>query len=387
MSDEPYADFSSPPDVDASDEERSLDMDAITAHLDRGWDLLGRGDTIGARLSAHHILQLDADSPEGHTLLGAIVAAEGDPDEAMDLFRRALDADPDYLDALLYAAELAIHPLGDLEQALAFCEDAEDLVRDDDPEALDLILLRAEAHLAAGDRSSAERALAALPALTPATAPDPAFPLRVGRLLLDLEAPKRAIPLLETTLEHPSTRADGRYFLGLALELAGEHQRALEHLVSVHALDLEAPPPSWTLDAESFAALVEQVLGQVEAPFGERLLAVPRRIATSPPLELVCEGFDPRAAVFLAGAPAPSRTSGGESPTARRRSGSAREGGEELQLSCLFIYKRNVERFAGSQPQIGAELFRALIAELGFFYGLDDAVVDGLLDGGGGKMH
>lgn len=54
---------------DPAPEDRSLDMDAITAHLDRGWDLLRRGDTMGSRLSAQHILELDEDSPEGHTLL------------------------------------------------------------------------------------------------------------------------------------------------------------------------------------------------------------------------------------------------------------------------------------------------------------------------------
>jgi Tfp pilus assembly protein PilF len=92
--------------------EQSMDMDAITAHLDRGWDLLGRNDYAGARLSASRIVELEPERPEGYTLLGAITAAEGDPEGAMDLFRRALDSDPDYLDAIFYAAELAIHPMG-----------------------------------------------------------------------------------------------------------------------------------------------------------------------------------------------------------------------------------------------------------------------------------
>jgi predicted RND superfamily exporter protein len=68
----------------------SLEMDAITAHLDRGWDLLQRGDLVAARVSAHQILQLEAESAPAHTLLGAVAAAEGDLDEASESSFRTL---------------------------------------------------------------------------------------------------------------------------------------------------------------------------------------------------------------------------------------------------------------------------------------------------------
>src|SRR5579883_3679418 len=93
-------------------------MDQISAHLDHGWDLLGRGDYRGARVSAKRVIELDSDSPEGYTLLGAIGLGEGDPEDAMEQFSRAMELDPEYLEPMLYAAETLIHVFGDCESAL-----------------------------------------------------------------------------------------------------------------------------------------------------------------------------------------------------------------------------------------------------------------------------
>ncbi len=67
-------------DDDPPGEKDKLDLDAITAHLDRGWDLVQKGDLARADLSARRVLELDGDSPEAHTLLGAIAAARGERD-------------------------------------------------------------------------------------------------------------------------------------------------------------------------------------------------------------------------------------------------------------------------------------------------------------------
>lgn len=362
-------------DDEAPSEEKPLDMDAITAHLDRGWDLLGRGDTMAARVSAHHILQLDGESPEGHTLLGAIMAAEGEPEEAMELFRRALDNEPEYVDALLYAAEIAIHPLADFEQALKFCDEAEELVAEGEEEALDVWLLRAEACIAAGSRGMANRALDALPK---PPYPDPAYNLRVGRLCLDLERREQAVALLEQALEQPSSRVDAHYFLGVALEQEGKSLEALAHLFSVHALDKETPRPRWALDDAAFESLFERVLTAVPAPYTEQILGVPHRVEDVPPLELVAEGLDPRAAVFFAGMP--PRAEEGDGAARRRRGATPAAAEVSAVLAAIFVYKRNVERFAGSAAAVRGELYRAVVQELSFFFGLDDEGLDELLD-------
>ena len=59
-------------------------MDQFSAHLDRGWDLVQRGDTRGAEASARRALEIDPQSPEAFNLLGYVAALEGDPSEAIE---------------------------------------------------------------------------------------------------------------------------------------------------------------------------------------------------------------------------------------------------------------------------------------------------------------
>lgn len=340
-------------------DERSLEMDALTAHLDRGWDLLQRGDLVAARVSAHHILKISADSPEGHTLLGAIAAAEGDPDEAMDLFRQAMDLDPEYLDAVLYAAELAIHPLGDWEQALELCEEAEQLAADPEEE-LDVVLLRAEALLSAGREVDAAKAARQIP---PRPFPAPAYYLRAGRVMLETGDTQQAIELLRQALGHPDSLADAHYYLGLAQESLGESDEALEHFFQVAALDRMQPDPAWAFSKDDFEQVVRESLQQLSRQLVGQLDGVPLRVLDHPGLELIAEGFDPRGTVFLAGAAGPEDEEA-DGPGETERAGQARP-------SCIFVYKRPLERLARSSSEIPREVLAALEHEALLFLGLE----------------
>jgi Flp pilus assembly protein TadD len=121
-------------------------MDQFSAHLDRGWDLAQRGDSRGAELSARRALEIDAQSPEAHNLLGYVAALQGDFEDAIENYRQAIALDDTYLEAMLNAAEVYIHPLGDFEQAISLCEQALDLVENDD-ELVDALLLYFDALL------------------------------------------------------------------------------------------------------------------------------------------------------------------------------------------------------------------------------------------------
>ncbi len=337
-------------------EDRSLEMDAATAHLDRGWDLLHRGDLAAARLSAHQLLQLDAESAEGHTLLGAIAAAEGEAEEAVELLRQAMDLDPENLEAILHAAELAVHPLGDTALALQLCDQAEELTADAEEE-LDVALLRTEALLAAGRLEEARSAAGRLP---PPPYPAPAYYLRAGRVQLDLVEVKAAAALLAQALEHPDTRADAHYFLAVAEEMLGRGGEALEHFLAVRELDRAAPEPAWGLSAEDFAAVAHEAVSKLPPELARVLAGVPLRVLDHPAAELVAEGFDPRATVYLSTRPLAQELQ----PRKKRR-----RGAPERQPGCVFIYKRTVERFARSSDGVAEELQAALEGEVASFVG------------------
>src|SRR4029450_6203034 len=102
-------------------------MDQFSAHLDRGWDLVQRGDTRGAEASARRALEIDPQSPEAYNLLGYVAALEGEASEAIENYRQAIALDETYLEAMLNAAEVYIHPLGEFDDAIEMCDQALDL--------------------------------------------------------------------------------------------------------------------------------------------------------------------------------------------------------------------------------------------------------------------
>jgi len=383
MRDQPYEH----PDVA---EERPLDMDAITAHLDRGWDLLERGDTQGAKLSAQHILQLEAESPEGNTLLGAIIAMEGDPNEAMDLFHQAIDADPEYVDAFLHAAEVALGTLNDADLTLQLCDEAKDLVPDDSEEASAIALLSAEAHLASENVDAARRILAKLP--SPPSS-DPVRTIHMAAILIDVEEPARAIEILTPIVEDPSLSADVHYYLGAAHQVAGDPREALVHHLAADDLDRKASPPPWSPSAEDFSKIVDKVLGLLAEGYDENLGKLPLRVADRPPFELICDGVDPRARVFLASLPTlteepdaippapqrPRRVNSKNSKNSKKLAKPTTPAMFKQEIAGIVVYKRNLENVAASAEEIPRVLFASLVDEIFFFRDLEDDTLDTLL--------
>jgi len=322
----------------------SLEMDAIAAHLDRGWDLLHQGDLAAARVSAARILKLNEESPEGLTLLGAIVAAGGDAEEGLEYVQQAMELDPEYLDAVLYAAELAIHSLGDLEQGLRLCDEAAELVVEAE-DRLDLGLMRAEAHLLAGHAEQAARDLDAVEGLP---CRDPAHALRSGRINLDVGRTERAVGLLTGVLGSEVYDADAHYFLAVAVEQLGRHAEALQHFLEASRLDRQQPSP-WELDERELKQVVRDARDRLPPDLREPLAPLPVHVLDHPATELIAEGFDPRGLVFvsgISGASRPSRDDDATLPTA------------------VFVYRANLVRAAG-RAEVAATVEQALRQEAG----------------------
>ncbi len=332
------------------DQQHSMEMDVITAHLDRGWELLAKGELEAAKLSAAHILKVDPDSPEGFTLLGAITLADGDPQEAMEHLRHAIDLEPDYLDGILYTAEVALHAVQDHEYTLQLCEDAEEVAREPE-DLLDLCLLRMEARIA---RHEMRDARTAATQLADPPYPAPGYYLRIGRAWLELEQPVRAIELLQVAAEDPSLAADAHYFLAVALEKDHQPRLAMQHFMSVHELDSASLAGDGSDGVKGARQIVDQTLAALPSRLAQLMSDVPVEILEYPSREIIAEGFDPRGVVFLSGVPRSEQTRASD------------PGGH---LSCVFIYRSNVERLSPSEADWPQEITDALEREAGLFFG------------------
>jgi len=208
-------------------------MDQFSVHLDRGWDLVQRGDTRGAEASARRALEIDPQSPEAFNLLGYVAALEGDPSEAIENYRQAIALDETYLEAMLNAAEVYIHPLGDFDQAVEMCSEALDLAETDE-EIIDALLLKFDALLGKGDTGEAALVIGRVPD-GPYKNANHAF--LIGRAYYEIGEIDRAAVLIEEAVAREPNHAEGHYYLGLVRDERGDIKGATSAFLRCRQLD------------------------------------------------------------------------------------------------------------------------------------------------------
>jgi hypothetical protein len=314
-------------------------MDEFSAHLERGWDLVQRGDPRGAEVSARRALELDDQSPEVYNLLGYVAALRGDFEDAIESYSTAIALDDTYLEAMLNAAEVHIHPLGEFDQAIRMCDTALDLAENDD-EIVDALLLKFDSLLGKNELDEARQLCDRFPR-GPFENPNHAF--LVGRAYFEAGDAERAAPLIEEAVRSTPTNPEAWYYLALVREKREDLRGAADAFLRSRELDLQIPPPPWSLSPDTFLQAVVRACLRLDPEVRVFLRNDEIFIADSPGVEVVADGVDPRALVLPDGI----TTDAAGHPTAR-----------------LFVYQRNVERLAGSIENIEQEVHWAIDREL-----------------------
>ncbi|MBI2897338.1 MAG: tetratricopeptide repeat protein [Deltaproteobacteria bacterium] len=319
-------------------------MDQFSAHLDRAWDLVASGDTHGARSSARHAQQIDPNSPEVHNLLGYISAADGDADEALEHYRQAMALDDGYLEPVLNAAELLVHPLADYDQAIQLCDEALEFA--ESPEELaDALLLKFDALLGKGDKAAAAEVLEELPAGPYETAN---YDFLIGRAFYDVgrldDAEER---LVKAALREPQ-HADAHYYLGVIADDRGDPSVAGQHFVIVREIDARAPHVAWSPSREEFGKVVDQAISELPGELVVHIAGARIYPTEAPGIELCAEGCDPRIPVLVDGV---------DGDAAAR----------------LFVYQRNVERYCYSLEVMKTDLPKLIAREIETVFASPDA--------------
>jgi tetratricopeptide (TPR) repeat protein len=313
-------------------------MDQFSAHLDRGWDLVQRGDPRGAEVSARRALEIDGQSPEAYNLLGYVAALKGEYEEAIDHYRQAIALDDTYLEAMLNAAEVYIHPLGEFDEAISMCDQALDLAETDD-ETVDALLLKFDALLGKGEIEEAAEVCARFPH---GPFENPSHVFLVGRAYYEIGDIDHAQPLIEEAARANPHNPEAYYYLGLVRDERSDTRAATQAFLRSRELDLQANPPPWTLSHETFELTAKRAFAALDEHLRSYLREEEVYVADVPGVEVVVDGVDPRALLLIDG------VGGGGSPLSAR----------------VFVYQRNVERLAGSVEQVEAEVLSALEREI-----------------------
>jgi len=335
------------------------DLDAVAAHLDHGWDLLKKNDLGGAESSARKALKEEPALPEALTLLGSVARSGGDEDAALEHYRKALESDPEYVPALLYAAELLLdaNDPEDAAEALKLVEDALDAAEEED-EAVDAMLLRVESLIVLGRTREAEEALRELP---PITFPEAGFHLRAAHACFDLGLFDDAERHFNKCLELEPSAADAWHGMGCVFEERERRGDMVKAWLRVREIDLADDPAPWGLSQEEFERIAEEVIGELPERIRRLLENVPIIAADYPSVEIVAEGNDPRMMGFFSGVPYPEKMNISGTPP---------------HLDCVFLYKRNIERLSRGKEELAREIRTTVLHETGHFFGLDEEELD-----------
>jgi tetratricopeptide (TPR) repeat protein len=322
-------------------------MDQFTAHLDRGWDLVSRGDYAGALISAQKSLELDAESPEAHNLIGFIHQAEGRAEDALDHYRQAIAIDETYVEAMLNAAEVLIHSMRDLDNGLAMVDEALDFAEGDD-EIADALLLRFDALMQQGERDGATQVAAKLP---DGPFENPQLDFMVGRAKFEVGDLDGAEKHLESAVKRDQQSGDAFYYQGLVREARGDLRGSTLAFLQAREADLNAPRPSWSLSASNFERRVQSAVRKLPAALAETIDGALVVVSDIPGPEVVAEGVDPHIGVLV--------------DDVQDAAGQPVQGeGRAERAARVFVYQRNIERWAENATDIEDEILRTLEHEL-----------------------
>lgn len=320
-----------------------MEMDELSAHLDRGWDLAQRGDATGAHSAAQSAIALDPESPEAHNLLGYVAALEGDIDEALEAYEQAVLLDETYVEAMLNAAELYLHPLGDYDEVLELCEQVLN-VTDYDDEVLDARLLQFEALMGQGALDDARRTLSRMPEGPYGHA---AQRFLVGRAFLEAGDVERAAEHLLSAIELDPNHTDALYYLGLVLEEQGDRRGAIEAFLRSRELELAMGLPPWAPTGEALRMFTEKALAELAPELRTYISGADIFISGVPGAEVVVDGVDPRSLVLLDALP--------------RREGDGNQADGDVRV---FVYALNLVKAAGALHALQRQIRVALEAEI-----------------------
>jgi tetratricopeptide (TPR) repeat protein len=269
-----------------------------------------------------------------------VAALQGEFEEAIEHYRQAIALDDTYLEAMLNAAEVYIHPLGEYDEAIHMCDQAIELAENDD-EIVDALLLKFDALLGKGEL---EEATALCQRFPKGPFENPNHTFLVGRALYEIGDVERAAPLIEDAVSHSPTNPEAHYYVGLVRDERGDVRGATAAFLKSRELDLEYPAPAWTLTRETFEMTAKKALSTLDDKLRSFVREEEVYAADIPGIEVVVDGVDPRALLLLDGV---ATSNDGEPPTAR-----------------VFVYQRNVERLAGSIELVEAEIRAALEREI-----------------------
>lgn len=355
----------------SADDRPDAPVDEFERKLEDGWQALERGDRVTARRIADEaVSQEDAAGPgqaaerlaPALLLQAACLREEGDHDHAVPLLRRAVKADPEWCTPELWLAELLAMQPETTAEARRHAARALDLA-DEEQEYLSAVALKAGLEAELGEVEEAKETLADLPAADVSLG-DATLALEIAELWLAIGEPAQARDRLLTLTRNDPEVSDGWYTLGIACEELSDEAGMRAAWKKAWQLDCRSDDADLAvqMDERELATVAEAALEELPPRAKALLRDVPIIISDLPAEADVDTGLDPRVLGLFTGTPYPDIPHMGGQP----------------DLTQIVLFRRNLERAAGSEDELRHEIRMTLLHETGHFFGMDEADLEGV---------
>ena len=331
-------------------------MGRYQIYLDKAYDAIERRAYNEAIQWCKKAIDVDGSAPEAHHARGEALDASGMWEEALQAFDRALERDPEFVDALLSKAEILADSPDRGEEALPLCARAESVLAtlDEDQYLLaESFFIRGKA-LHTLDRldealEEYEKALALVP-------DQPEYLVEKGILLFSLIDYEGAEEVLRLALKTDPDNPDVQYTLGLVFEKTGHEAEALEAFAAAHRLEPTRHPPILRVARERFEAEVEKALAAIPAELGKHLENVVVTVEDTPARDWLTEsGHDPQIlGVF-------------EGPTQNQQAN-----GVPAMPARITLFQRNLEKMCETEENLMDEIRVTVMHEVGHYFGMSE---------------
>jgi tetratricopeptide (TPR) repeat protein len=286
-----------------------------------------------------------------------VKAAQGQAEEALELYRQALALDDSFVEAMLNAAEVLIHPLHDFEGAIAMIEEALDFA-DSPDETADALLLKYDACVHQGDKEGARRVVSSFPEGPFETA---RLDFLVGRALFESGEQRGAQRILSHAIELEPGYGDAHYTLGLVHEALGDGRAMIDEFLRAREADLALPAVAWAPSRPAFEELVRAAIARLPKPLFAVLERSQLFITELPGAEVIVDGVDPRTSVLF---DTSERGADDHAHANANATANATASATHGQVARIFFYQRNAERAVEDALGLSDEIYLVLEDEL-----------------------